>query len=373
MYDSPANLSDFRDDRAVHAEIRAYYRSGKLFRERYRILRVLGRGGFGVTYLAQDALLPSTPLCVIKQLCPKTRNEVSLSRAKVRFVREARILAKLGGHSQIPQLLDYFTFKEDFYLVQEFIQGETLAQEVRRSGRLTEYQVKQFLQEILPVLKFIHRHRIIHRDVKPPNIIRCREEERLVLIDFGAVRELLYDDEEGSFQAPATQFVGTPGFAPPEQQTLRPIFASDIYALGMTCLYLLTAKVPYEFELDPRTQEVRWEHAVDLSPHFVKVLRKMLQPALEYRYSTIEELERSLALEPYLDTLAGCMNTPSRPAMELADDADDAGSYLTPVQREAAAIRRWRMRRLSCRPPRQRTGFSTTSTSFSNHYQPSPG
>lgn len=366
MYDSPTNLSDFRDDRAAQAEIRSYCRSGQLFRERYRILRVLGRGGFGVTYLAQDASLPSSPLCVIKQLCPKTRNEMSLARAKVRFVREARILAKLGGHSQIPQLLDYFTLKEDFYLVQEFIQGETLAQEVRRSGRQTEAQVKLFLREILPVLKFIHRHRIIHRDIKPPNIIRCREDGRLVLIDFGAVRELLSDGEEGSYQAPATQFVGTPGFAPPEQQTLRPIFASDIYALGMTCLYLLTAKVPFEFDLDPRTHEVRWEHTVNLTPHFNKVLWKMMQPSLELRFQSVEELERSLALEPYLDTLSGCMNTQPRPAESPMAEAMvvPMDGYLTPTQREAAAIRRWRMRRTACQKPRQRFGNTSTATVY---------
>lgn len=368
MYDSPANLSDFRDDRVARAEIRSYCRSDQLFRERYRILRVLGRGGFGVTYLAQDAALPGSPLCVIKQLCPKTRNEMSLARAKIRFVREARILAKLGGHSQIPQLLDYFTAKEDFYLVQEFIQGETLAQEVRRSGRQTETQVKLFLREILPVLKFIHRHRIIHRDIKPPNIIRCRDDGRLVLIDFGAVRELLSDGEEGNFQAPVTQFVGTPGFAPPEQQTLRPIFASDIYALGMTCLYLLTTRVPFEFEMDPRTSEVRWEHVISLSPHFTKVLRKMMQPCVDQRYQTVEELERALALEPYLDTLSGCMNTAQqRPEIEPALNAEDIvplEGYLTPTQREAAAIRRWRMRRVACKKPRQRTGFNTSTATL---------
>ncbi|MBD2256220.1 serine/threonine-protein kinase [Pseudanabaena sp. FACHB-2040] len=367
MYDSPANLADFRDERAAQAEIRSYCRTGQLFRERYRILRVLGRGGFGVTFLAQDASLPGSPLCVIKQLCPKTRNEMSLARARVRFVREARILAKLGGHSQIPQLLDYFTAKEDFYLVQEFVQGETLAQEVRRSGRQSENQVKHFLREILPVLKFIHRHRIIHRDIKPPNIIRCQEDNRLVLIDFGAVRELLSEGEEGSFQSPVTQFVGTPGFAPPEQQTLRPIYASDIYALGMTCLYLLTAKVPFEFDVDTRTCEVRWEHTVTLSPHFAKVLRKMVQPALDQRYQTVEELERALALEPYLDVLSDCMNTQTPVADSPYGETPivPLDGYLTPTQREAAAIRRWRMRRTACKQPRQRTGQNnSTATLF---------
>ncbi|HEY9878497.1 MAG TPA: serine/threonine-protein kinase [Leptolyngbyaceae cyanobacterium] len=364
MYDSPANLSDIRDDRAAQSEIRAYCHSGQLFRERYRILRVLGRGGFGVTYLAQDASLPSSPLCVIKQLCPKTRNPMALERAKVRFRREARILANLGSHSQIPRLLDYFTAKEDFFLVQEFVQGDTLAQEVRRSGRQKENQVKLFLREILPVVKFIHRNRIVHRDIKPPNIIRCRDDGRLVLIDFGAVREFLSDGDEGGFQAPATQFVGTPGFAPPEQLALRPVYASDIYALGMTCIYLLTARTPMEFDTHP-SGELRWEKSVDLSPHFTKVLQTMLRHPLEDRYRNVEDLERAMALEPYLDTLSDCMNTRRRsPLSETVDEGEmmPMDSYLTPTQREAHAIRRWRMRRLSRKQPRPGTGFHTSTS-----------
>lgn len=366
MHSSPPNLSEVRQGRAASSTIRAYCRSGQLFRERYKIIKVLGRGGFGVTYLAQDTLLPGSPLCVIKQLCPKTQNPMSLERAKVRFRREARILANLGSHSQIPQLLDYFTLNGEFYLVQEFIQGATLAHEVRSRGRQNEVQVKGFLREILPVLGFIHRHRIIHRDIKPPNIIRCRHDGRLVLIDFGAVREFLSDGETGAYQAPMTQFVGTPGFAPPEQLALRPCYSSDIYALGMTCLYLLTCRTPVEFTTDSRTGEIQWERSVSLSPHFTKVLQRMLKPAPEDRYSRVDELERALALEPYLDTLSDCMNTQRR--SEMAADAmsqeDAASSYLTPTQREAAAIRRWRTRRIARKQGSPRTGLSTGAASL---------
>lgn len=244
----PPKLSDFQNSAQNNSQLRTLCRSGQLFRDRYRILKVLGRGGFGVTFLAQDVALPASPLCVIKQLSPKVRNPLSLERAKVRFRREARILSQLGSHSQIPMLLDYFTIKGEFFLVQEFVQGDTLAKEVRRSGTLGELQVKRFLQEILPVIHYIHHHRVIHRDIKPPNIIRCREHQRLVLIDFGAVRECLAGADETGYRAPTTQFVGTLGFAPPEQLALRPTFASDIYALGVTCLYLLTGHSPVEFE-----------------------------------------------------------------------------------------------------------------------------
>lgn len=343
-----ANPPGRSSDRAANSEILQYYQSHRLFRDRYRVIKKLGQGGFGVTYLAQNAILPGEPFCVIKQLCPKASSDLSLERAKVRFRREARALASLGSHSQIPQLLDYFTTGSEFYLVQEYVHGETLAQEVRRVGRLTEAQVKYFLREIIPVVRFIHRNRIIHRDIKPPNVIRSERDRRLVLIDFGAVREFLADvEDQGSMQAPATQFVGTPGFAPPEQLALRPCFASDIYALGMTCLYLLTARTPIEFEQDSRTGVIRWHHTVTVSPHLTMVLDKMLMPDAQDRYISVDELERALELEPHLDMLAGCMNTrhPSSPGLPEAQDEVPAGGYLTPIQREAQSIRKWRSKR----------------------------
>jgi len=343
-----ANPPGQTSDRTAKSEILNYYQSHRLFRDRYRVIKKLGQGGFGVTYLAQNATLPGSPHCVIKQLCPKAGSELSLERAKVRFRREARVLANLGSHSQIPQLLDYFTAGGEFYLVQDYIHGETLAQEVRRSGRLTEAQVKYFLREIIPVVRFVHRNRVVHRDIKPPNIIRSERDRRLVLIDFGAVREFLSDvDDGGAMQAPATQFVGTPGFAPPEQLALRPCYASDIYALGMTSLYLLTARTPIEFEQDPRTGVIRWHHTVTVSPHLTTVLDKMLMPDAQDRYTTIDELERALELEPHLEVLASCMNTRDRPFVD--DPGAQANlptdSYLTPIQREAQAIRKWRTKR----------------------------
>ncbi|HIK46889.1 MAG TPA: serine/threonine protein kinase, partial [Leptolyngbyaceae cyanobacterium M65_K2018_010] len=215
MGESPAYRSPLTRDSTVTGEILKCYYAQTLFRNRYQVLRQLGQGGFGVTYLVRDLTLPGQPYCVIKQLCPKTKSEVSLQRAKVRFRREARTLASLGSHSQIPRLVDYFTIEGEFYLVQDYIQGQTLAQEVRQRGRQTEAQVKYFLSEIIPVVRFIHRNHIIHRDIKPPNIIRSSLDRRLVLIDFGAVREFLVDlEEDQARQSQASQFVGTPGFAP---------------------------------------------------------------------------------------------------------------------------------------------------------------
>lgn len=333
--------------RAKGSEIARFYQSHQLFRDRYRVLKQLGKGGFGVTYLAQDTHLPAQPHCVIKQLCPKTTNQVALERAKLRFRREARALASLGSHSQIPRLLDYFTTGGEFYLVQDYIHGQTLAQEVRQQGRQTEAQVKYFLNEIIPVINFLHQNRIIHRDIKPPNIIKSLPDRRLVLIDFGAVDEFLADvNAAGIDQAAATQFVGTPGFAPPEQLALRPCYSSDIYALGMTCLFLLTGRTPLEFTPDPQTGQVLWQHTVTLSPHFANVLDKMLRPTPRDRYGSIAELTRDLALEPHLGSLTKCMH------MARGDDPSPtpfwpSDGYLTPIQRQAHAIRNRRHKRVN--------------------------
>lgn len=365
---TPLNLSDYRSSAQSHTHLKHLCTSGHLFRERYRIVRVLGRGGFGITYLAQDMLLPGSQLCVIKQLSPKAKSPLSLERAKVRFKREARILATLGSHSQVPMLLDYFTVKGEFFLVQEYVQGETLNRELRRSGSLSEGQVKAFLRDILSVLKYVHRHRVIHRDIKPPNIIRCRDDGRLVLIDFGAVRETIQSADESMYRAPTTQFIGTMGFAPPEQLALRPTFASDIYALGVTCIYLLTGKTPIELDTDTKTGELLWQPWVTVSPHFDSILTKMLKPSVAERYQTVDDVERALDLEPYYSNLADCMNTPSRPN-SLADVRNDIASqtsgHLSPIQREAAAIRRWRSRRTAQNHNTLRTGLNSPDTVYS--------
>lgn len=324
----------------------------RLFRHRYRILRSLGRGGFGVTFLAKDVTLPGSSLCVIKQLCPKVSNPVTLQRASQRFEREAKILSQLGSHAQIPRLLDYFQMDGEFYLVQEYIHGRTLAKEVKLKGTLSETDVKQFLREILPVLSYVHQHQVIHRDIKPPNIIRCQDDGRLVLIDFGAVKEQ-FIEVETTQKATTTHFVGTLGFAPAEQLALRPTFSSDIFALGVTCLYLLTGKPPMEFDYDVASGEVAWRAAICVSPYFGKILDKMLKVSACDRYQSADEVLRVLDLEPYLDSLAECMSS-QRPMLPVEEEMPEG--YLSPVARMAVAIRRWRTRRVI----REQVGKSTS-------------
>ena len=319
-------------------------RTKELFRNRYRVLRTLGRGGFGVTYLCRDMQLPGKPLCVIKLLCPKVSNPAVLKKARERFEREAKVLSQLGSHSHIPRLLDYFEVSGEFYLVQEYIRGQNLAREVKTNGPRSEAEVRQFLREILPVLGYVHQHNVIHRDIKPPNIIRCRDDNRLVLIDFGAVKEQIQQLEGTNVQGMTTQFVGTVGFAPPEQLALRPTFSSDLYSIGVTCLYLLTGKPPLEFEYNVETGEIEWQADIPVSPYFRTVLTKMLRVAPNDRYQTVEDVQRVLELEPHLDELSNCMNTQwsSRDPEDGEEELDD--SYLSPMAQQAKAIRSWRQR-----------------------------
>jgi len=247
---SPTNLTHFRSDVLNQTYLGQICGSQQLFHDRYEIRKLLGRGGFGVTFLARDLGLPGSPLCVIKQLCPKVQDATALQKARQRFEQEAKSLGRLGSHSQIPQLLNYFETNGDFYLIQEYVRGSTLTKEVRRSGTFSEEKVKAFLQELLPLLRYVHKNRVIHRDIKPPNLLRCEDDGRLVLIDFGAVKERIAIVDHSSIRT-STQFVGTIGFAPPEQLSLRPVYASDLYAVGVTCLYLLTGKAPIEYRQSP--------------------------------------------------------------------------------------------------------------------------
>ena len=320
--------------------------SKKLFRDRYEILQILGRGGFGITFLAKNTILPGKPLCVIKQLCPKVTNPQSWQRACMRFEKEARTLGQLGSHSQIPMLLDYFQANGEFFLIQEYVPGLTLAREVRQTGPKGETSVKHFLQELLPVLQYLHQHRVIHRDIKPQNLLRCEDDGRIVLIDFGAVKEQLVDVCEKSInQAVNTNFIGTRGFAPPEQFSLHPVYASDIYALGITCIYMLTAKNPLEFEYDANSGEICWQKEVNISNSFAQILGKMVKVTLNDRFKTADEVMKALGHQSYLPTLANCLTTQksnNKSITQYENSPENPDVYIPPIARTASAIRKWR-------------------------------
>lgn len=274
-----------------------------LLHGRYHLLKGLGKGGFGATFLAADLSLPGKPLCVIKQLRPNTDNPNFLSMARELFEREARTLGRVGNHPQIPRLLDYFEDRQQFYLIQEFVKGNNLQQEVKKNGVLNEAQTRQVLKEVVTILRDIHIQKVIHRDIKPANIIRREIDDRLVLIDFGVVKN--HVDSVAAHETALTAFaVGTPGFAPPEQLAMRPVYASDVYALGVTCMYLMSGKAPKNMECDPITGDINWFKYVNVSDSFAKILTKMLEVAVKSRYKTAQEVLDVLDLEHHGDRLA---------------------------------------------------------------------
>jgi serine/threonine protein kinase, bacterial len=267
-----------------------------LLRDRYRSSRILGRGGFATTFLAVDEGLPGNPICVIKQLRPVLNSAHILEMSRELFQREATTLGKIGNHPQLPRLLDYFELGTDFYLIQEYVNGATLQQEVRRSGPFDEAMVNEVLRETLPILDYLHEKQVIHRDIKPANIIRRVIDKKLVLIDFGAVKDQVNQAaaDDPSHTTLTSFAVGTPGFAPPEQMAMRPVYASDIYSLGITCIYLLTGKSPKDLTYNQVTGEPNWREHVRLSPRFQRVIEKMLEVSLRDRFQTAKEVLQAL-------------------------------------------------------------------------------
>ncbi|WP_404787740.1 pentapeptide repeat-containing protein [Altericista sp. CCNU0014] len=280
-----------------------------LLRDRYRSSRILGRGGFATTFLAVDEGLPGLPTCVIKQLRPVLNAAHILEMSRELFQREAATLGKIGNHPQLPRLLDYFELGQDFYLIQEYVSGATLQQEVRRSGPFDEPMTKEVLREVLPILDYLHQQQVIHRDIKPANIIRRSIDRKLVLIDFGAVKDQVSQAAANNpDHTTLTAFaVGTPGFAPPEQMAMRPVYASDVYSLGITCIYLLTGKSPKDLNYNQATGELEWQNRVQISPRFQRLLEKMLEVSLRDRYQNAREVSQAL------DELQAAANAPAAP------------------------------------------------------------
>ena len=279
-----------------------------LLHGRYHLLKGLGKGGFGATFLAADLALPGTPLCVIKQLRPNTDNPNFLSMARELFEREAKTLGRIGNHPQIPRLLDYFEDRQQFYLIQEFVKGNNLQQEVKKLGVLNEEKTRQVLKEILVILRDIHVQKVIHRDIKPANIIRREIDNKLVLIDFGVVKTQIDSIGAGSPDSALTAFaVGTPGFAPPEQLAMRPVYASDVYALGVTCMYLMSGKSPKNMDCDPITGDIDWFKYIKVSDSFAEIMTKMLEVAVKNRYKSADEALQALDIENHVDSLSESM------------------------------------------------------------------
>ena len=262
---------------------------------RYQIINRLGQGGFGETFLAKDTHLPSQRLTVIKRLHQlESQDKASLELVSKLFKKEAEVLERLGHNCpQIPTLYAYFVEDDQFYLVQEYVQGKSLAD----LGQISVEEAQRILTSLLKTLQYIHSQKIIHRDLKPENIIIRHDTGEPVLIDFGAVKETMATIVLSSDSIASSVVVGTKGFMPPEQSMGRTVYASDLFALGLTIIYCLTRKYPIEFPCDSVTGELQWQKYVpQLDRSLQSVLETAIKMDLNKRYSTAESMYQDLFL-----------------------------------------------------------------------------
>ena len=304
--------------------------AAKVLSNRYKLIKALGAGGFGRTFIARDMQRPGAPPCVVKQLKPASNDPNFIREARRLFETEAATLERLGKHDQIPQLLAYFEEGQQFFLVQEFIDGQALGDELKAevvdaaieegSGSLTdlegfvaqadqrdktikkgkclsEGEVITILRDVLAILEFVHAEGVIHRDIKPDNLIRRKADGKIVLIDFGAVRAMQEGTQIQTTESGESRFtvtIGTPGYMPSEQCAGRPYFTSDLYALGMVCIRALTGIEPTDLPTDPETGEVVWKPHTKVSNGLGMVLTRMVKYHYTQRYQSVRDVLQGL-------------------------------------------------------------------------------
>jgi serine/threonine-protein kinase len=292
---------------------------GRLLDGRYQVVQVLSVGGFGKTYIAEDTRRPGNPKCVVKHLKPASNEPNYLQTARRLFISEAETLEQLGNHDQIPRLLAYFEENQEFFLVQEFIVGRSLSVELQPGYYWTESQVIQLLKDVLGILAFIHSYGVIHRDIKPDNLIRRASDGKLVLIDFGAVKQVRSQMTTAQNPMNATVAIGTPGYMASEQGLGRPRPSSDIYSLGIIGIQALTGLYPTQLQEDLTTGEILWQHRVQVSAGLASVLTQMVRYDYRERYESAHEALQALEQLSY-----SCPPTqlPSTPREALAKPSE---------------------------------------------------
>ncbi|MGL5083359.1 MAG: GUN4 domain-containing protein [Microcoleaceae cyanobacterium] len=364
-----------------------------LLQNRYRPLHPIGQGGFGKTYLAVDEHLPSRPPCVIKQFQFQSQSIDSYNKAAQLFKAEAVRLDELGKHPQIPQLLAHFEQDQQLFLVQEYIAGKTLAQELEATGVFSEFKIWQILQGLLPVLKFIHEHQIIHRDIKPANIMRrspqapvlplpiqdvrvhdnppnlaemktkiledveaiqgqavvrelfsappapsprsftSNKNSPMVLIDFGVAKLFT-----GTMAMQTGTIIGSPEFMAPEQHRGKAFPASDLYSLGVTCLHLMTGVSPWNL-YDVVAEKWVWRQFLtgdrSVSSPLEEILDRLVATQLNQRYSSATQVLGALTV-PH-------SQTPKSPAINLLTPPPRKKVSVTqpPASRISTTLGRW--------------------------------
>ncbi|PSB63801.1 hypothetical protein C7B61_12935, partial [filamentous cyanobacterium CCP1] len=311
---------------------------GQVVGERYKIIRRIGNGAFGYTYLAEDIHMPgvgASNLCVVKQLHPQQTDPNSLEIARRLFNSEAVVLSKLGSHPQIPYLSAYFEEGQEFYLVQEYIEGHDLSHEIQPGKTMSEVEVQQFLGETLTILDFVHQNGVIHRDLKPSNIMRRSRDKSLVLIDFGVVKQI------GTQLAPSGQTfltvaVGTKGYMSPELACGKPKFCSDIYSMGKIAIQALTGTAPWVLQDDPDTDEVMWRHQIEVSPALGNLIDRMVRHNYRERYQNAQQV---------LDDLRSIQaNSLNSEVATLLPDIPTSPPAPPPVTRRLMTNKRWLLR-----------------------------
>jgi formylglycine-generating enzyme required for sulfatase activity len=294
-----------------------------LLTNRYRALKIIGQGGFGRTFLAVDEFKPSKPFCVIKQFLPQDQGTNTLNKASELFEEEAKRLDELGKHPQIPELMAYFISDNRQYLIQQFIEGQNLQQELEK-GVFNQIQIKELLINILTVLKFVHENHVIHRDIKPENIIMRSpltttstgsvhplnkggtsqqtppflrgaggDQNSLVLVDFGASKVV----QNTKLSAVGT-VIGTAEYTATEQLAGKARYASDLYSLGVTCIHLLTNISPFDL-YDTYEGEWFWRNFLNnnqVDDYLGKIIDKLIEPKPKDRYQNVDEVLADLGV-----------------------------------------------------------------------------
>jgi serine/threonine protein kinase len=321
---TPQNLSTAQACQSCGAQL--------LLKDRYRILKLIAQGGFGRTFLAVDETQAAKPRCVVKQFCDRPQNNPD--KAATLFRQEASRLAQLGSHPQIPNLLGYIEQPDQRphqqFVIQEFIDGLNLEQELAQQGAWPSAKVHKLLASMLPVLDFIHSHQVIHRDIKPENII-SRSSGPFVLVDFGAAKSVT-----GTTLAKTGTIIGSASYAAPEQAAGKATFASDIYSLGVTCLRLITHMSPFDlFDLGEGTWAWKNYLTQSLDPNLAAILDKMIVSATNRRYTNAAEVLQDLkhgvsTAQTNTQPFVPQARQPTIPQVRPASKAAPAGKFDSP-------------------------------------------
>ena len=266
--------------------------------DRYNILKRLYEEEFETVYIAEakDSSVPTKYL--IQQFTPQYLSQAQLAAAKDLFSRESSVLETLGSHPQIPSIHDYFETQGQFFVVQEFILGQSLQDELRGAEPYSETEAIAFLNDILPVLQFIHQNNYIHRDIKPSHLMRNSVDKKIYLTNFYAIKEKINPqnlDITGQFMPHIT--VGTQGYIAIEQHLGKPEFCSDIYALGIVIIQALTKIELTQFEYDDDNNPV-WHNLLpnisEFNPQFLDIIDTMVRCNHRKRYQSANAILASL-------------------------------------------------------------------------------